>query len=287
MTTGDGDLAVMDVEDIPRTPHVHPTTGDRIFRGLATAAASVSLIIVGGTLIFLFDNARPAFAKSGVKNFFTDSVWNPGLGHFGVLGLLEGTLIIAAVAMVIAVPLGVAMALFINEYAPAQIRRVLTSMIDLLAALPSLLFGIWGFFALQKHLVPIAQFLADHLSALPFLQTKHGATLTGSSFVAGFVVAIMIMPIITSVTRDVMAQVPRGAVRRRARVGWNTLGNDPRGHPALRPGRNRRCFAAGLRPGAGRDDCGRTDHQPAGRVQFEDPDDGRLLGRRAYRGALR
>ena len=136
-------------------------------------------------------------------------MWNPGLGHFGVLGLLEGTLIIATVAMLIAVPLGVAMALFINEYAPARLRRPLTSMIDLLAALPSLLFGIWGFFALQKHLVPVSHFLGSHLSVLPFLKINEGSSLTDSSFVAGFVVSIMIMPIITSVTRDVMAQVPR------------------------------------------------------------------------------
>lgn len=247
MTTGDGDLAVMDVEDIPRTPHVHPTTGDRIFRGLATAAASVSLIIVGGTLIFLLDNARPAFAKSGVKNFFTDSVWNPGLGHFGVLGLLEGTLIIATVAMLIAVPLGIAMALFINEYAPARLRRPLTSMIDLLAALPSLLFGIWGFFALQKHLVPVAHFLGSHLSVLPFLKINEGSGLTDSSFVAGFVVSIMIMPIITSVTRDVMAQVPREQCEGALALGGTRWGMI---REVILPfaRRHRGRIAAGLRP---------------------------------------
>ena len=103
------------------------------------------------------------------------------------------------------------MALFINEYAPARLRLVLTSVIDLLAALPSLLFGIWGFFALQKAQVPGAQWLANHLSALPIFSSdaEPGRTLAQSSFVAGIVVAIMILPIITSVSRDVMAQVPR------------------------------------------------------------------------------
>ena len=91
-------------------------------------------------------------------------------------------------------------------------------MIDLLAALPSLLFGIWGFFALQGQLVPIATFLADHFSAIPFLQVSSAARqLVGSSFIAGVVVAIMIMPIITSVSRDVMAQVPASSARARSR----------------------------------------------------------------------
>jgi phosphate transport system permease protein len=209
MSTADGAVATMDAADVPTTPRFHPTTGDRIFRSLATAAASVSLVIVGATLWFLVDGARPAFKASGVWNFFTTSVWNPGTGHFGVLGLLEGTLIIAAIAMLIAVPLGVAMALFINEYAPSRIRSILTSAIDLLAALPSLLFGMWGLLVLQDHLVPVSHFFAGHLSALPFLRLNEGDPVVRSSFVAGVVVALMITPIITAVSRDVMAQVPR------------------------------------------------------------------------------
>jgi phosphate transport system permease protein len=209
MTIGDNALALTDVADVPMTPAGHHTAGDRVYRGLSTAAACVSLVIVAATLIFLFEKARPAFAKSGIWSFFTTSVWNPATGNFGVLGLLEGTLIIATIAMVLAVPLAVGMALFINEYAPARIRPVLTMMVDLLAALPSLLFGMWGFFTLQHQLVPVSHFISSHLSAVPFLHVNGSASLAGSSFIAGFVVAIMILPIITSVTRDVMAQVPR------------------------------------------------------------------------------
>jgi phosphate transport system permease protein len=210
MSTGDGAVATMEAaEDVPRTPQFDPTTGDRIFRGLATAAASVSLLIVGATLLFLVDQSRPAFRSSGIWNFFTTSVWNPGVGHFGVVGLVEGTLIIGTIAMVLAVPLAVAMALFVNEYAPARVRAILTSAIDLLAALPSLLFGLWGLKVLQAHLVPVSHFIAGHLSVVPFLRLHDGDTVVGSSFIAGVVVALMITPIITSVTRDVMAQVPR------------------------------------------------------------------------------
>jgi phosphate transport system permease protein len=209
MTIADGAVAGTEVADVPHTPEFHPTTGDRIFRGLATAAASVSLVIVGATLYFLIDKSRPAFKTSGIWNFFSTSVWNPGTGKFGVLGLLEGTLFIAIIAMAIAVPLGVAMALFINEYAPSRVRGVLTTVIDLLAALPSIIFGIWGLKLLQHHLVPVSQFLAHHLSVLPFLKLGRSDAVVGSAFVAGVVVALMITPIITSVSRDVMAQVPR------------------------------------------------------------------------------
>jgi phosphate transport system permease protein len=212
MTFEDSALAlanVADIDDVPMTPAGHHTPADRVFRGLSTAAACVSLLIIGGTLIFLLDRARPAFKTSGIWDFFTTSVWNPAAGRFGVLGLLEGTLIIATIAMVIAVPLAIGMALFINEYAPARIRRILTTMVDLLAALPSLLFGIWVLKSLQRHLAPVANFLDHHLSVLPFMHVKSGSGLTGSSFIAGVVVALMTLPIVTSVSRDVMAQVPR------------------------------------------------------------------------------
>jgi phosphate transport system permease protein len=196
--------------DVPYRPATRRTTGDRAFRALATFATSFSLAIVALTFIFLLNEARPALESTGVWTFFTTSVWNPTVGNFGVLGLLEGTLIISVIAMLVGLPLAVAMALFINEYAPARIRRLLTSVIDLLAALPSLLFGMWGFHALQSQLVPLSKFLTAHFSALPFFElSRPDANLTQSSFVAGVVVGIMILPIITSVSRDVMAQVPR------------------------------------------------------------------------------
>jgi len=197
-------------EDRPSRPKAALTPGDRAFRTLATAAATVSLIIALLTLIFLISGALPALRKTGVISFFTTNLWNPGVGKFGVLGLLIGTGIIATIAMVVALPLAVGMALFINEYAPYRVSRVLTSIIDVLAALPSLLFGAWGLFAFQDRLVPAAKYFADHFNALPiFSLSRSTSSLTQSAFVAGLVVALMILPIITSVSRDVMAQVPR------------------------------------------------------------------------------
>jgi phosphate transport system permease protein len=195
--------------DVPMRPARLRTRGDRTFIGLATAATSVSLVIIVVTFFFLVDKARPAFAKTGVIHFFTTSVWNPFAGRFGVAGLLEGTLVIALIAVVVGVPFGVSMALFINEYAPGVLRRPLTSVIDLLAALPSILFGMWGGRALAPRLAPVAKFLSNHLSVLPFFRTTNSQALVNSSFIAGVVVGIMIVPIVASVSRDVMAQAPR------------------------------------------------------------------------------
>ena len=204
--------SVHEVEDeqVPKRPTSTPTGPDRIFRALATAAGTVSLIIVGVTFIFLMKESRPALRAAGTWNFFTGSIWNPAAGRFGVLGLVIGTVIIASIAMTLALPLALAMALFINEFAPPWLRQFLTSMMDLLAALPSLLYGLWAVFTLQSKLEPIARWFANHLSIIPIFQTSSSdVTLARSSFVAGVVVAFMILPIITSVSRDVMAQVPR------------------------------------------------------------------------------
>ena len=186
------------------------TTGDKVFRSLCACAAMVSLFVIGGTAIFLGVKAVPALQEAGIQDFLTTSVWNPTVGDYGVLGLLIGTIIIATVALVVAVPLALGLALFINEYAPASVRRTLTSSVDLLAAMPSIIFGMWGLYALQDHLVGIATWLNAHLSALPFFRlTEPDALLVKSSFITGCVVALMIVPIITSVSRDVMAQCPR------------------------------------------------------------------------------
>ncbi|NLA36812.1 MAG: phosphate ABC transporter permease subunit PstC [Actinobacteria bacterium] len=202
--------APLDAEaDRPRSIGTQAGRSDRIFRGISFAAAAVSLIIIVSTAVFLVLGAREAFDTSGVVNFFTDSIWNPSRGEFGVYGILVGTLLISVVALLVALPLGLGLALFINEYAPMRLRRALTGAVDLLAAMPSLIFGMWGFFVLQEHIVGVAQFFADHLSAIPIFRVFEGEQLTRSGFIAGIIVGFMILPIVTSVSRDVMSQAPR------------------------------------------------------------------------------
>ena len=195
---------------IPITPADRPTFGDRVFRSLCVASAFTALVIVASTFIFMISEARPAFRQAGIIGFFSKSIWNGSTGQFGVWGILVGTIIIAIIGLIVAVPTALAMALFINEYAPARIGRILTSAIDLLAALPSLVFGMWGFYAFKDHLVTVSEFLSVHLVALPFFRlSEPSARLTGSSFIAGVVVGMMIMPIICSISREVMGRVPR------------------------------------------------------------------------------
>lgn len=194
---------------IPITPADRPTFGDRVFRAMCVASAFVALVIVSATLVYMINESRPAFAASGIKRFFTASVWNAS-GDFGVGGLLIGTVIIASIALVLAVPFALAMAIFINEYAPKGMARALTTAVDLLAALPSLIFAMWGFYAFKEHLVRVAHWMSVHLVAIPFFRVPDkNANLIGSSFIAGCVVAIMIMPIICSISREVMARCPR------------------------------------------------------------------------------
>ncbi len=201
------------------------TPGDRVFRAICTAAAAVSLVIITGTAVFLAAKSYPAVSSTGVWDFFTTSVWNPSKAEFGVGGLLIGTVIIALIALVFAVPFALGLALFINEYAPARLRKPLVGAVDLLAALPSLIFGIWGLYALMGPLVGVAKWLNQHLDALPFFRlSEEGASLTQSSFIAGMVVAIMITPIITSVSRDVMAQCPRNQCEGAMALGGSRWG---------------------------------------------------------------
>ncbi len=195
---------------IPVTPSDRPTRGDRTFRTLCTAAALVSLVIVVATITFMLNESRPALRSSGIVSFFTDSIWEPTVGQFGVFGVLLGTIIIAAIAMFVAIPSAVVMAIFINEYAPKGVARWLTTAVDLLAALPSLIFGIWGVNALQGQLIPIARWLSTHLIAVPvFRLTDDSVLLVKSSFIAGVVVGLMVLPIVCSISREVMGRVPR------------------------------------------------------------------------------
>lgn len=192
------------------TPVSKMGIGDRVFRSLCVAAAGIAFVVVASTIIFMVDKSRPALDSSGVWNFFSDSVWNGFVGRFGVFGVLIGTVMIAVIAMIVAVPTAVAMAIFINEYAPRRVARALTTAIDLLAALPSLIFGMWGRDALQNRLAPIARWLSENLVAIPvFRLSKNDPLLIKSSFVAGVVVGFMVIPIVCSISREVMARTPR------------------------------------------------------------------------------
>lgn len=184
-----------------------PTRADRVFTGVTTAAGVTVLVLLGLVGLFLLIRSRGAFEAMGL-DFFTTVEWRNDPPDFGVLGLLCGTVLVALIAVTIAIPLGACAALFITDYASAGLRKLLTNLVDLLAAIPSLLYGIWGFLYFGAFIVPLSEFLTEHFGWIPFFATDENATLTGSMFIAGIVVSLMVLPIVASVAREVFAQTP-------------------------------------------------------------------------------
>lgn len=191
------------------------TTGDRIFRGLATTAGASTFLVMGLIGSFLLVQGYRALRIAGWA-FFTETQWLPDQGGaFGIGAVILFTVQIALVALFIAVPVSIATALFIAEYAPVKLRRALTSTVDLLAAVPSLIYGLWGFFFLQPRIINLSKWLADHLGFIPIFKVPAEGELNvglfpGSTFIAGVVVSLMVIPICTSVMREVFSQAPAG-----------------------------------------------------------------------------
>ncbi|HXA28085.1 MAG TPA: phosphate ABC transporter permease subunit PstC [Candidatus Angelobacter sp.] len=198
------------VPDAPRRIVSGRVRADRFYRRLATGAGLSTLAILGIIGFFLLVKAWPALHSAGLK-FLTTQSWQPdGLRHtFGIAAVMYWTVVIAVIALVVAVPLSIGGALFINEYAPRRIRNGLTSLVDLLAAIPSVIYGIWGLAFLEPQLVGVSSWLTSNLSGVPVFQTN-GTNYAGSAFVAGVVVSLMILPICTSVMREVFSQAPPG-----------------------------------------------------------------------------
>jgi phosphate transport system permease protein len=199
---------------IPRPREVSSvhTRGDSVFHGLASSAGAFTLILLVLIGTFLLVKALPAFKDAGFK-FFTTSVWQPPPrgSSYGVAALVYWTVMTAVIALIIAVPISVAAALFISDFAPRWVKGPLTSLIDLLAAVPSLIYGMWGAAFLRPRMVGISSFLSNHLGFIPFFKAAGPDPIYGpSAFVAGVVVSLMVVPICTSIMREVFSQVPPG-----------------------------------------------------------------------------
>jgi phosphate transport system permease protein len=180
-------------------------------RVLALACASV-LIILAAMLISTTVDAWPVFQHSG-WSFITSADWDPGIsrteitGQYGALSFILGTLITSGIALLIAVPLAIGCGLYLTNIAPQAIRLPLTYAIDLLAAVPSVVYGLWGLlFFVPIFVRPVLKFIADTVGeVIPFLS---GPVVTYNYATAGIVLAIMVLPIITAVTREVMSNTP-------------------------------------------------------------------------------
>jgi phosphate transport system permease protein len=180
----------------------------------------VILALIG---LYLLSGALPELRADGLS-FFTSLRWTE-LGPFGIGAVLYWTVVIALISLFIALPVSLALALAITQYASARVAAVLTILIDLLAALPSLIFGIWGLIFLQPRLVPVSEWLSQHLSFIPIFNV-HGTNFKSSAFIAGVVSSLMIMPIITSIAREVFSRSPQGEVEAAYALGatrWSVI----------------------------------------------------------------
>jgi phosphate transport system permease protein len=183
--------------------------GDKFFRLLTQSAALAVLLILGGVIGSLIKGSMPAFQAFGL-GFFTTQIWNPVTEKFGALAPIYGTVVTSAIAMAIAVPLGIGVAIFLTELCPPALRRPIGTAIELLAGIPSIIYGIWGLFIfapfLQQYLQP---FVIALFADVPVLNSLFAGPPYGIGILtASLILAIMVLPFVASISRDVFDTVP-------------------------------------------------------------------------------
>ncbi len=183
--------------------------GDNVFQYLTTGVAVAVVIVLLAMTVFLLGRAWPAVRTAGA-DFFTERQWFPDAepAQFGIAALLWGTLISSILALLVAVPVAIGSALYVTEYARPVVGRWIGYLVDVLAAVPSVVYGLWGLLFLVPRMVPAQRFLADHLGFVPFFRNPDDVY-GKSVFAASVVLALMILPIVAAVSREVFRQVPR------------------------------------------------------------------------------
>ena len=184
--------------------------GDMAFRLLTGGAAFVVLLILAGISLSLGRGAAPAFQEFGWE-FFVTQAWNPVTENFGAAAPIFGTIVTSAIAMLIAVPIAIRIAVFLTELCPPKLRRAIGTAIELLAGIPSIIYGIWGLFIVAPFIQANVQpFFIDLFAGIPILSTLFAGPPYGIGvFTAGLILALMVLPFIASITRDVFETVPK------------------------------------------------------------------------------
>jgi len=182
--------------------------GDRLFRRLALWAAALLLVVLVAIALFLIIRAVPA-VKADAGNFLTEKTWFPDDDPpvFGILALTYGTLVTAVLAIVMAVPVALGVALSVTQYVPRRLAQPIAYVVDLLAAVPSVVYGLWGLIYLVPAIMPLSKWLSDYFGWIPIFASN--GIFGKSLFTASVVLAIMILPIIAAISREVFNQVPR------------------------------------------------------------------------------
>jgi phosphate ABC transporter permease protein PstC len=195
---GDGRASALARPSLSRLP-------DQALRWGLTGLAGAILALIAYFFVKLYLEAEPVFTQYGVLNFVFSNEWVPSKQLYGALPLLVGTIITSVIALAIGVPVAVASALYITELAPKRVKQPLTILVELLAAVPSVVYGLWGIIVLAPKLHGAEQWLSDTFSFLPLVG---GPVSIPNCFVAGLIMAIMILPIVSAISREVMATVP-------------------------------------------------------------------------------
>ncbi|WP_418003654.1 phosphate ABC transporter permease subunit PstC [Mycobacterium sp. PDNC021] len=197
--------------------------GDRIFRLLAEGSGVLIVALIAAIGVFLLWRAIPALARNK-ENFFTfGGNWvttDTSAMHFGIFDLLQVTVFVSVFALLIAMPVALGIAIFVTQYAPRKTAGPLSYMVDLLAAVPSIVYGVWGLYVLAPVIKPFALWLNKDLGWLFLFKTGNASVAGGGTiFTAGIVLAVMILPIITAVSREVFTQTPRGQIEAALALG--------------------------------------------------------------------
>jgi len=200
-----------------------PRRGDRLFWGLSAGAGVLIVVLVAAIGLFLLWRAIPALVRDK-ENFFTyGGNWvttNTSAMHFGIFDLVQVTVFVALFALIVAMPIALGISIFLTQYSPRRIAGPLAYMVDLLAAVPSIIYGVWGLYVLGPRLRPIATWLNDHLGWVFVFATGNASVSGGGTiFTAGIVLAVMILPIVTAVTREVFIQTPQSQIEAALALG--------------------------------------------------------------------
>jgi len=199
----------------PLTPR--PSFSDALFRRTAFAAGGITVSIMLAVGLFLSLRSAEALRVAGF-GFLTEQQWSPETGEFGVAAVLFGTITIGVIALFTALPLALGTALLLSEVVRGRLRGTLVSLVDLMAAVPSIVFGLWGVFFLQENVIPVARWISTYFAWIPIFRVtgEDGETLTAdsaftsSAFIAGIIVGLMVVPTMTSVMREAFSQAPIG-----------------------------------------------------------------------------
>ena len=185
---------------------------DKLFRGIVTGGGLISLVILGLIGFFLIYNGFEAIRNAGL-GFLTGFDWvdavpeNEQLASYGIGAMLYGTIVTGILALIMGVPIAVGTALFLSYYAPEWLKKPMVVVVDVMAAIPSIVYGLWGFFVLMPHAEYWAKLIHKYFGFIPFFDMP-APVYTRSPFIAGLVLAIMITPIVTAISREVFAQTP-------------------------------------------------------------------------------